>query len=98
MTANCVPEGTEPGVQATLSLLIFRAQPEHAVRESCPAGAAKDYQSSRDAKCPPNVRMTTDEDSRDSNADAQRHAQGTIHSPQIQNHRRIGCESRYALS
>jgi hypothetical protein len=47
------------------------------------------YRSSGDAKRPPKVRMSADEDSRDSEADPQRHAQGAIHSPHIQKRRHI---------
>jgi hypothetical protein len=64
---------------------VFRAQPEHAICKSRPAGTAKNYHSPGDAERPPNVRMTVDKDSRDSEPHTQRHAQATIHSPQIQN-------------
>ena len=62
--------------------------------ESCPAGTTKDYQSSGDAQHPPNVRMTIDEGSGDSEADAHRYAQGAIYSPHIQNHRHIASAVR----
>ena len=67
-----------------LVTVLFRAQPQHAICESYPTDTAKDHQSSNDAKRPPEVRMATDEDSRDAEADPQRHAQGAIHPPHIQ--------------
>ena len=65
---------------------LFRAQPEHAIRKSRPAGTAKYYPSPGNAECPSNVRITTDKDSRDSERDTGRHTQAAIHSPQVQNH------------
>jgi hypothetical protein len=38
--------------------------------------------------------MTIDEDSRNPEADPQRHSQGAIHSPHIQNHRHIASAVR----
>ena len=70
---------------------LFRAQPEHAIGKSRPAGTAKNYYRPGDAERPPKVRMTIDEDSRDSEPHTQRHAQAAIHPPQIQNH----CHSSY---
>lgn len=64
---------------------LFRTQPEHAVYKSRPAAPAKNHQSPGDAERPPNVSVTTDKDSRDSQPDTQRHTQAAIHSPQIQN-------------
>jgi len=53
---------------------LFRAQTEHAIRESYPTDTAKDHRSARDSQRPPEVRIAADEDSRDSEADPQRHA------------------------
>ena len=67
-----------------LVAVLFRAQPEHAIRESYPTDTAKNHRKSGDSKPPPKVWMAAHEDSRDSEADPQRHAQGAIHSPNIQ--------------
>lgn len=77
-----------------LVTVLFRAQPEHAICESYPTGTAKNYQNSGDSKRPANVRMTIDEDSRNPEADPQRHSQGAIHSSHIQNHRHIASAVR----
>ena len=69
---------------------LFRAQPEHAICQSYPAGTAKNYQNSGDSKRPANVRMTIDKESRNPKTDSQHHAQGAIHSPYIQKRRHIG--------
>jgi len=71
-------------------ITLFRAQPEHAICESYPTGTAKNYQNSGDSKRPANVRMTIDEDSRNSKTDPQPHAQSAIHSPYIQKRRHVG--------
>jgi hypothetical protein len=71
-------------------ITLFRAQPEHAVCQSYPTGAAKNYQNSGDAKRPAKVGMTFDEDSRNPKTDSQYHAQGTIRLPYIQKRRHVG--------
>lgn len=76
---------SEPSGSGDLVNPVFRAQPEHAICKSRPAGTAKNYHSPGDAERPPNVRMTVDKDSRDSEPHTQRHTQAAIHSPQIQN-------------
>jgi hypothetical protein len=72
---------------------VFRAQPEQAICKSRPVGTAKNYHSPGDAERPPNVRMTVDKDSRDSEPHTQRHTQAAIHLPQIQN--RCHCASPF---
>jgi hypothetical protein len=77
-----------------LVTVFFCAQPEHAICESYPTGTAKNYQNSGDSKRPAKARMTIDENSRNPEADPQRHSQGAIHSPHIQNHRHIASAVR----
>jgi hypothetical protein len=67
-----------------LVIPLFRAQTEHAIGQSYPAETAKDHRSSGDAQSPPQAGVSADEDSRDSETDPQRYAQGTIHPPHIQ--------------
>jgi hypothetical protein len=50
--------------------VLFRTQPEHAIRESCPAGTAQDQRGPNDAKPPSKVSMTADKDCRDFEAEA----------------------------
>ena len=57
-----------------LVVVLFCAQPEHAIPESYTTGATKNYRSSGDSQRPTNVRMTIDEDSRNPETDPQNHA------------------------
>jgi hypothetical protein len=65
----------------------FCAQTEHAIGQSYPAETAKDNRSSGDTQSPPQEGMTADNDGCDSEADAHYHAQGTIHSSDIEERR-----------
>jgi hypothetical protein len=79
-----MPRNRNTSTSSDFLIPLFRAQTEHAISESYPTDAAKNYGRSGDAKRPTKVRMSADEDSRDSEADPQSHAQGAIHSPHIQ--------------
>ena len=63
------------------SIPLLDAQPEHAIGKSRPAGTAENHERPGDSERTPNVRMTIDEDSRDSEPDTQCHAQAAIRSP-----------------
>ena len=75
--------GSDTSTSRNLVTRFFRAQPEHAICKSYPTGTAKNHQNSGDSKRPANVRMTIDEDSRDSESDTERHTKPAIHSPHI---------------
>ncbi len=66
-----------------LVVVLFCAQPEHAIRESYTTGATKNYRRSGDCKRPAKVRMAIDENSRNPETDPQNHAQRAIRSPHI---------------
>ena len=68
---------------ALLAVVFFCAQPEHAIGESYTTGATKNYRSSGDSKRPAKVRMTIDEDSRNTETDPQNNPQCAIHPPNI---------------
>ena len=68
---------------ALLVVVLFCAQPEHAIGESYTTGATKNYRRSGDSECRAKVRMTMYEDSRNPHTDPQNYAQRAIHSPHI---------------
>jgi hypothetical protein len=53
-----------------LLVISFCAQPEHAIRQSYAACAAKNYRSSRNSKRGAKIMMTMYEDSRDPETDS----------------------------
>ena len=62
---------------------LLRAQPEHAIGKSRPAGTAKNYYRPGDAERTTNIRMTADQNSRNSEPHTERHSQVSIHFPKI---------------
>jgi hypothetical protein len=69
--------------------LLFRAQPEHAIRKSYSTGTAKNHRKSGDSKRPAKVGMPLDENSRTPETDAHYDAQSAIQSPHIKKRRHI---------
>src|ERR1700746_1939276 len=63
-----MPRNRNTSTSSDFLIPLFRAQTEHAISESYPTDAAKNYGRSGDAKRPTKVRMSADEDSRDSEA------------------------------
>jgi hypothetical protein len=66
-----------------LLVVLSRAQPEHAIGESCPTGATENYRNSGDPKRPAKVVMTVDEDPRNAETAPQNYPQDAIHPPHI---------------
>jgi hypothetical protein len=66
-----------------LLVVLSRAQPEHAIGESCPTGATENYRDSCDPKRPAKVVMTIDEEPRNAETAPQNYAQDAIQPPHI---------------